>query len=179
MPLATIMMSGGDPRPFMREKAAGAAHAALDLVEDQEKPMLVAKVAQALETLVGAAGGCRFRPGSGSTMIAPTSGSAAAARSASWSPKGSCRKPGRRGARSPWSVSRTRRQRSRRWSGRGRPPLERQDCGALGRVALGPVLAGHLDGEFRRLGPELQKKTVSAKVCSTSLSASASCWGTV
>ena len=40
--LATAMMSGGDPVPFMREQLAGAAHAALHLVIDEQQPELVA-----------------------------------------------------------------------------------------------------------------------------------------
>ena len=42
---------GRDARPFMREELAGAADAALDLVEDQEQAVLVAELAQALQRL--------------------------------------------------------------------------------------------------------------------------------
>ncbi len=45
-PLASVAMSGAMPGPFVREEAAGAAHAGLDLVEDQKQPVLVAKLAQ-------------------------------------------------------------------------------------------------------------------------------------
>ena len=42
---------GRDARPFVREEAAGAAHAGLDLVEDQEQAALVAEPAQVAQVL--------------------------------------------------------------------------------------------------------------------------------
>ena len=41
-----------DARPFVREEAAGAAHAGLDLVEDQQQPVLVAELPEVAQLLV-------------------------------------------------------------------------------------------------------------------------------
>ncbi len=46
MPFAMAHDVGLDPGPFMGEELAGAAHAGLDLVEDQDQALLVAKLAQ-------------------------------------------------------------------------------------------------------------------------------------
>ena len=51
MPLATAMMSGVIAGALIGEQLAGAADAGLHLVEDQQQPVLVAELAQALEEL--------------------------------------------------------------------------------------------------------------------------------
>ena len=64
---------GRDARPFVREELAGASHAGLDLVEDQQQPVLVAELAQACRNC---GGGTRTPPSPwiGSIRIAPVSG---------------------------------------------------------------------------------------------------------
>ena len=47
--LASVMMSGLTPSVLVREERAGAAHAGLDLVEDEQQFVPVAQVAHALE----------------------------------------------------------------------------------------------------------------------------------
>ena len=55
---------GPDAGPLVREPLAGAAHAALHLVEHQQPAALVADPARFLEVRRPSSAGCRLRPGS-------------------------------------------------------------------------------------------------------------------
>ncbi len=106
-------------------------------------------------------------------MIAPTSGSARAARRASWSPKGRWVKPGRSGPKPLVIFSDP---------AAAMPAEERpwnEPVKARMRVRSAPrsyqYLRAILIANSQASVPELVKKQVSAKVCSTSASASA-CW---
>ena len=116
---------GADAGPLVREPLAGAAHAALHLVEHQQPAALVADPAHFLADRPRSSGGCRLRPGSPRGRRRRRSGS---------SPRPS-RSPRRRSAapaRSPRPAGRSRPGSWRcRWptgwrsSGRGRRPRRR------------------------------------------------------
>ena len=84
--------SGRDAGPFMREQPAGAAHAALHLVEDQQQPELVADRPQALRDNRPPAARMPPSPCTGSTRIAAVS-SLIAARISFRLPKATWSKP--------------------------------------------------------------------------------------
>ena len=147
---------GRDPGPFMGEELARPPHAALDLVEDQQKPVFVAEIAQALEADIGQRADAAFAlhgldhdgahvgcGGGGAQGVVIAEGQLAEARQERPEALGQLLRSGGRDRGHGAAV---------------KGALEGQDRRALGLLALVAVLARHLDGQFRGLCPGIAEE---------------------
>ena len=170
MPLAIAMMSGVDARPFIGEQLAGAADAALNLVEDQQQAVLVAKLAQPLQRRASGTGGCRPRPAP-ARPGSPRSPASIAFSAASMSSKPTWSKPSTFGPKpSRYFCLAAGGDGRQRAAVEG--ALEGDDAVALG-MAVGEVVAPRrLDRAFQRLGARIGEEHLVGEGRSHSRSAS-------